>query len=748
MKISAPQIKGVQSLGRANLSALGGVASGVSAVAKAERAAFNNAAQLASEFAQREDKASFDSTVADTRLSENNWVSENGAREFFDGKELSGKVDGVELSDKGTDQYGDEIDIPKKRIPAYKVYPQLLEKKLTGDMHAKAKNILNPLDRQAFIESRSVYIADETRTAQLKAMQDQNTYQRAESDAKMKQANLSGDKVGADLLASNFNGSELEISERLRVNAEQKEIYDGDALIRIEDTSGIKDMLNYLKVPDYTQKGGPLTDRQNINLQNRLESKLGGLTVRREGVYKVYKEELTQAAQDMNTAQDNGVIQKEGDVDKMRKRLDDVGLSALSIDVRRAEHKAVAVDKLNKVPEILHAAIVSESVRGMDKNKAEAFAADLTKKSQQIAREVQKDPNGFYQKQHLSEPIVPGTKAFFKRSVSAGREASAIYRTPFKALTDEVANNLATQFEGGTIEAKKAFITQVLIEVPEKKDQDVLFTQIDQKKNGNLNVYADMLERGDGPGLKLIEEGRLLRQDKKLDLTPDDLTDKINVELNGIFMIPSERQQYREAVMDYYARTANEDGELGKQFTNTTRMDNAVKAVVGNFVEYGDSKLLLPNNQIDGDGFEDWVDNLPPAYIDQLGGVKGMTGAQLLENIRSGGFRLRPSKKRGEYLITDVRNDYLKTNDPKDGQPINFTLVFDRTQRRTVVDAPFLGHSLSGSSPKKIEPKNTEPKKLRAAPFLGFGRGGASQKQPSPKKGTKPPSLGFSRGGE
>jgi len=167
MKISAPQYKGVESLGRNNLSSVNTLANAVSSKGSAARALANQVAKVATEFVQREEKANFNNVLSDTKVEVDGWKEENNVKEFFNGSELQGRIDGVELSKKGTDQYGDEIDIPIKNIPAYKVYPQLLAKKLEGVMNANAKRILNPLDRQAYIESRQVYNADEVRAASL-----------------------------------------------------------------------------------------------------------------------------------------------------------------------------------------------------------------------------------------------------------------------------------------------------------------------------------------------------------------------------------------------------------------------------------------------------------------------------------------------------------------------------------------------------------------------------------------------------
>ncbi len=684
MKIAAPQYKNAESLGRENLSSVGQVASAVSAKGSADRALIDHTAKVGAEFIRREEKANFNNVLTDTKVEMDQWEEKNAVREFYDGNELKGRVDGVELTTKGTDQYGDEVDVPVKQIPAYKVYPQLLAKKLKGVMDANAQRILNPIDRQAYIESRQVYNADTVRAATLKSAKQQYNYQRQENDAKRKQALLSGDLGLADFLTKGYEGTEFEIKARLQQNREGIEVYQADELIRIEDVKGMTDFLNYLQDPQYEEKGGPLTERKNIDLQTRLKSNIGRLTVRGGAVDKLYKEETRRQGQDFLAAQYNGDIKTDEEITRMRAKLTGVELHRLSVDIRRATKIAPVVDAMKRVPASQYDTIIkSFSKQGITKgDEAKALSSQLQVVAAKMEKQIAKDGTGFYRKNVAGQRLVMGQKGYWAESVADSKQASNLYQVQARPLSDTDAFQLGKNFEFATTDKKIKFIEDVLTEVPEKADQDALFTQIDHTKNGNLNVYADMVQRGEMETIKAIEEGNQLREDKALGLVPKDLAANINIKLDKVFRLNSELVSYREAIMDYYAKLAGDDKKYNAEYYDEDFMDAAIKAVVGNVVEYDDRMFLLPTNDIDADGFEYWIDDIPLEYITQLGGVAGMDNVKFMQALRDGDLTLWPSTTRGEYLIRDISGGYLMTKDTSKGRPVNFTLIYDRNQQR------------------------------------------------------------------
>jgi len=513
----------------------------------------------------------------------------------------------------------------------------------------------------------------------LKAEREQYLVLRDESDARRADALANGNLEQADLEAESFDGTDFEISERLRVNAEENEVWTGDRLIQIEDKHGIEIMLNRLQDPKYKQKGGPLPERPNINLQNRLRGKLSSLEIRRGNIDRVMKEETRQEAQDAIKALENGDMLDSNYVDGLRARLKGVKLKGLDIDVRRADKMASFIDFMYKHPTTDHEPAINKLLPSVAEGpKAVAFKEFLLKKSEQIDREIQKDGNGLYQKRNISDAPQPRDKNFFAKSVRAGKLASDQYKIKAKPLTDEVATSLSEKFRNATIKAKQQFIEEVIPQVREKADRDAIFIQIDKKGAGNLNVYADIIERGESETIKIIDEGKLLRQDQKLDLNPPGIDGKLNTELNQVFKLNIELQSYREAIKDYYAKTANDDGEFGRLTVNTSRLDIAIKAVVGNIVKYDGRNFLLPNNTLDASGFDDWLTDTSFKYIDEMGGVMNKTSKSVMSAIRDEDFKLRPSLTRGEYLVIDADGNYLMKADTKNGEFIPFKLVYDR----------------------------------------------------------------------
>ena len=686
MKIQAPQIKQVQSMGRANLSGVASVAAAVSSLGAAERQLADHAAGVAKEFIRREEKASFANSMTEVKTDTAKWVEENAVKKEFSAEELKGKVKGIKLTTTNSDQYGDLVEMPRKNIPAHEVYPQLLEAKLKGAMEASAANIINPLDRQAFIETRTTYNADTVLSATLKAADQQYTYQRNESDIKRKDALMRGDFAIADFEVENFEGTELEKRQRYEQNEQGKEIWQADSLIQMEDVDGMQNLLNYLKDPYYAKKGGPLPERKNIEVQNRLKSKIGSMVIRRGASDKQFTSEMRFKGKDMLAALNNGRMQPAEQVAKMQQALDSVGLTTLSIKLRRAEKTAPVIDAFYKTPAAEHETITNSFFNeGITTgNEAIALRNFLLEQSKKVEKEINRDANGVYQRRNFSQQLILGDKGYFSETVKRGKQASNAFKVPSQPLTAPAANQLAENFKSASVNTMTGFIEQVLSEVPEKADQDAIFTQIDRVKNGNLNVYADMVERGDKQTIKEIERGNRLRLDPamKKALIPSDLAVNILPEIKQVFPLSIQAKEYREAVMDYYAADAEKNGVFDETFYNSDRMERAIKAVIGNVVDYNGRKFLLPNNELDAGDFENWVDNIPLSYIKQLGGVSGMGSEDVMKGLRSGDIILQPSTKRGQYLLYDVMGRVMQTENTDEGKPSNFTLIYDRTQVR------------------------------------------------------------------
>lgn len=683
MKLPQFQSTQVQSLGRANTGAVGRVAAAKSGISSAKSALLNHMAKVSSEFIRRDEKAKFDAGLSESNISESQFVEKEGAKEFYSADELQGRVDNsIRLNDKETDANGNEVTVPRKQIPAYEVYPQLLRNKLQGDMEAIAGTIPNPIDRQAFIESRSQRNAQLNTSTGLKAANEQYNYLRSESDARRKQAILNGDIQTANFLATSFDGTEFEIKARLTQNQQGLEVWNADELIRIsqpvpEDISAIKNMISYLQDDNYREKGGPLPERKNIDLQNRLRSRLNSLQTGSASGQKVYKAEIKQAGQDMISDMKDGTLFDSESVEKMRGQLKGVDLYDLDIDVRRAEKIAPLVDIMYKMPVTSHEVMINELMGKDDSRDANVLRRELLIKSRSIRERVSKDATGLYQ-ERIGELPNPNQPGFLSKSLQSSREASVLYNIKAQPLSDLAASQFSRQFKFSTISEKQNFIESVLSEVPEKADRDALFTQIDKKNAGNLNVYADIIERGEEEAIKAISEGKKLRGDKALGLTPKDSDALINVELAGVFKLNTELQQYREAVKDYYAKLANDESEFNEEFADNGKLNDAIKIVVGNIVDYDDRNFLLPNNELDADSFEEWIDDLDNQYIDDLGGVAGRDAKFVLQAVRDGDFTLHPSLTRGEYLVRDATESYLMTATPQAGGSIPFRLVYDR----------------------------------------------------------------------
>jgi len=667
-------------MGRASSAALGRIASAKSGLAKAQTNVAQHVASVAEEFVERKERAEFDNAVASSRIDMAQWTEEYGAKQFYTADELEGRVDkSVRLTEADTDDDGKEIQVPRRSIPAYEVYSQLLNNKLNGDMLAKSEGITNPLYRKDFIRSRSVYNADTVRQAGLAGAKEQRIAVRTQSDAKRIEAVKTGDIITADYMAKNFDGSEFEIAERLKENKQGIELWRGAKMIQMESVAGMNALLDDLTQDDYRGSGGALTEDQNINLQNRLRSKLGSMQARSKSGQKVYTAEATQRGNDMVFALENGHPQPVGSVKSMVAELDALGLNRLALQVKRAEKLEPFVTEMFLLPQDQHEGLINDYIGdAATGNEAIKLRAELNTISGNISKQVREDATGVWMNRNMSDAPKPGDDDFFSRTVLESKKASNNFQVNAQPLSDAVAEQFAGQFKNATIKKKTEFITEVLDQVMGKADRDKIFTQIDKKYAGNLNVYADIIERGDNEIINDIDAGKKLREDKTLKLVPEDTDSEINSQLADVFKLNTELRSYREAVKDYYAKMANDNGVREEEYVDEDWVKEAIKTVVGNVVEYDSKNFLLPNNELDADSFEDWINNVDYKYIDQLGGVMGMESKDVLQAIREGDLKLKPSLTRGEYLIADATGEYLMKSKFEAGKSIPFRYIYNR----------------------------------------------------------------------
>jgi len=131
----------------------------------------------------------------------------------------------------------------------------------------------------------------------------------------------------------------------------------------------------------------------------------------------------------------------------------------------------------------------------------------------------------------------------------------------------------------------------------------------------------------------------------------------------GTFATASEQKAAAESTMDLYAKLARDNGLYNKESVDSYLFDAAVMLAAGNVVEYEDRQIMLPNNELTAESFEDWIQYLEPSYIDTLGGVDGIDNSVFVKGIADGDIQMRPSGVRGEYYLTDATGMFVRSSE-------------------------------------------------------------------------------------
>jgi len=267
MKLPTVQMSGVQSLGRANLGAVSQVASAVGGVAQAQSGLTNKIAQVALDFKKREDEAEFNSAITEAQIEMDEFERKFAAKEFYTSAEVEGVPDGaVRRTTSGTDDNGNPVEVDRNDIPAYQVYPYMLQNKMQGLMKQKAEGISNPFLREQF-ENRSAKIASSKfLKAGLAAEKQQQRYLKEVAMDSSLQSAINGNLGMAELQINEAQFSAQETKELIR---NRREVYEWGNDSDIINTRSIKAMsarLEQLQSKSYGKGEGDYLGADVVNI--------------------------------------------------------------------------------------------------------------------------------------------------------------------------------------------------------------------------------------------------------------------------------------------------------------------------------------------------------------------------------------------------------------------------------------------------------------------------------------------------
>jgi hypothetical protein len=145
--------------------------------------------------------------------------------------------------------------------------------------------------------------------------------------------------------------------------------------------------------------------------------------------------------------------------------------------------------------------------------------------------------------------------------------------------------------------------------------------------------------------------------------------------------IDSQRSAIVQSVDAMYAQMSKLEGEYDASVFNLRRYENAVNAVTGGLVDFGDYKVLPPVRGMEKRDFDRYIRDVSTSWLESQGGVQGYQGQyeDLRQDIRSGRVRM-VNVGPNEYLLRSEINGVdaflLKSNST---QPFLFKYDPDAT---------------------------------------------------------------------
>ncbi len=252
MKLPKVPNRTVQSMGRANLSAVGSVASAVGRSGQVDQGIFDQMAKLATDFIVRKENAEFNTQKTDMHTELMQFKEFHAVKTTYTAEEAAGAPNNaVSKTISTVDGKGVVVTQVNDEIPAYEVYPHLLEQQQKAMIKNKASKITNPRLREQFIQESEIIAANNNLRAGVAAADAQRKYlfDVAVYDAR-KQA-TAGDLVAAEYTIENMEADPLvkqKLTDEIKI---LDEMHDVNLSIHSTDQEAVLLMERYLSSHEY-----------------------------------------------------------------------------------------------------------------------------------------------------------------------------------------------------------------------------------------------------------------------------------------------------------------------------------------------------------------------------------------------------------------------------------------------------------------------------------------------------------------
>ena len=295
----------------------------------------------------------------------------------------------------------------------------------------------------------------------------------------------------------------------------------------------------------------------------------------------------------------------------------------------------------------------------------EGFAAAL-KADQEINKLAREDGYSLGVKQGLipSTPLDIGNPESFKARLDQAELLTSHYGVEVSPLSDSEAAGLSDTIPDMTPMEKIELATTL-------QQSPSVWGQLDKK---NAGQFAMAGATGDMPVMSAIFKGQeLLKQKLVKALKQDDYLANFNDAVEGVYG-PQDRRAILDAALSHYSSTSSNaiDGTY-----NNSDFEASLDAVTGGIAKVNGFKLELPRGVSDDD-FDDYLDDLQPETIEDMGGIANYSNEGAIEAIQQGRIR---SVGSNQYTVETNGGTLFGS----DGKPFIFSYSVDTATTNTAL---------------------------------------------------------------
>ena len=293
------------------------------------------------------------------------------------------------------------------------------------------------------------------------------------------------------------------------------------------------------------------------------------------------------------------------------------------------------------------------------------FASAL-KADQEINKLALEDGYSLGVKQGIveSSPLDISDPASFQIRLDQSEILAAHYRVDVSPLSDAEAGALSDSIPDMT-PAEKIELATTLQASPS------VWGQLDKK---NAGQFAMAGATGDPQVMNAVFKGQeLLKQKLVKSLKQDDYLSDFNDSVEGVYG-PQDRRAILDSVLSHYASTSSSaiDGVMdGGDF------EASIAAVTGGIAKVNGFNLELPRG-VTEDSFEDFIDDLQPETITDMGGIANYSDEGAVEAIQQGRVR---SVGSNQYMVETNGGTLFGNN----GEPFIFSYSLDTATTNTAL---------------------------------------------------------------